>query len=492
MKKAQSSFRLIFLSFSLTSAAFLAWVYHLMKIIENPARVDLYTMVGGYLCQAAGIGLFMYFDRCSHRSSKKNSWFYKSGRTVFTAVTFVFFLCSIPAVLSRFAIATLIFGYVMNIAIGVIAGFYLYDLSARVNPSMRGIVFGGSYGLSAIAVWLLSMLGSRNILQSPYCLLLLMVMAGALVYTFPAEGQAPRTAAFTGHTAAGSGIKSTKPDRSLLLLAVITVCLFSMEKNLGFSFPTSDLIAGVNLEFSRTIYAMGLITAGLISDRSRKYGAVCAFAALITPFILLSLYAQTISSTIFWSLDYFFYGFFSVYRVLLLSDLASGKSFPEQSTDTGIYGFSGNPDSLSKMLWLAPLGLLAGRIGDALGTLYSIGIGGRMPMLVIITSVFFAFSVFAFFKLYPRLYVPVIIREQKKRQRTAEEQFEDFSRQYQLTVRERSVLRLALQEKTNSEIAQDLFISESTVKFHIHNLLQKTGCANRIDLYARYRNAQTG
>lgn len=485
MKKAQSSFWLIFLSFSLTSAAFLMWVYHLMEIIENPARVDLYTMVGGYLCQAVGIGLFMYFDRYSHRSSGKFSWYCKAGRTVFSAVALVFFLCSIPAVLSRFAVGSLIFGYVMNIAIGVIAGFYLYDLSARVTPSMRGFVFGGSYGFSAIAVWLLSLLGSRNILQSPYCLLLLMVMTAALVFAFPADRQAARTALPAGHAPRGSGIteKSDKPDRSLLLLAVITVCLFSMEKNLGFSFPTSDLIDGVNLELSRTVYAMGLITAGLISDRSRKYGAVCAFAALITPFILLSLYGQPISSTIFWGLDYFFYGFFSVFRVLLLSDLASAGSLTAQSPDTGSYG-------VSEVLRLAPLGLLAGRIGDAIGTLYSIGIGGRMPLLVIITSVFFAFSVFTFFKLYPRLYVPVIIREQKKRQRTAEEQFEDFSRQYQLTVRERSVLRLALQEKTNSEIAQDLFISESTVKFHIHNLLQKTGCANRIDLYARYRNAQ--
>ena len=483
MKKAHSSFWLIFLSFSLTSAAFLAWVYHLMEIIKNPARVDLYTMVGGYLFQAVGIGLFMYFDRYSHRSSKKNSWFYKSGRTMFTAAAFVFFLCSIPAVLSRFTIGTLIFGYLMNIAIGVIAGFYLYDLSARVNLSRRGIVFGGSYGLSAIAVWLLSMLGSRNILQSPYCLLLLMLLTAAAVYSFPAEKQVSLTAAPSGPSAPG---KSAKTDRSLLLLAVITVCLFSMEKNLGFSFPTSDLIAGVNLEFSRTVYAMGLITSGLISDHSRKYGAVCAFAALITPFILLSLYGQTISSTIFWGLDYFFYGFFSVYRILLLSDLASGEPFSDQSPDTGISGFTKH----SEMLWLAPLGLLAGRIGDALGTLYSIGISGRMPLLVIITSVVFVFSVFAFFRLYPRLYVPVIIREQKKPQKTKEEQFEDFSRQYQLTVRERSVLRLALQEKTNSEIAQDLFISESTVKFHIHNLLQKTGCANRIDLYARYRNTQ--
>jgi tRNA(Ile)-lysidine synthase len=40
-----------------------------------------------------------------------------------------------------------------------------------------------------------------------------------------------------------------------------------------------------------------------------------------------------------------------------------------------------------------------------------------------------------------------------------------------------------------AEIANELYISESTVKFHIHNLLKKTDCSNRINLYAKYRHA---
>jgi len=37
-----------------------------------------------------------------------------------------------------------------------------------------------------------------------------------------------------------------------------------------------------------------------------------------------------------------------------------------------------------------------------------------------------------------------------------------------------------------AEIAEALSISESTVKFHIHNLLQKTGCRNRVVLLNTY------
>ena len=45
---------------------------------------------------------------------------------------------------------------------------------------------------------------------------------------------------------------------------------------------------------------------------------------------------------------------------------------------------------------------------------------------------------------------------------------------------------MLLEEKTNQEIADSLSISEGTVKYHIHNLLQKTGCRNRIALLAAY------
>ena len=46
--------------------------------------------------------------------------------------------------------------------------------------------------------------------------------------------------------------------------------------------------------------------------------------------------------------------------------------------------------------------------------------------------------------------------------------------------------RFLLAEKTNTEIADTLSITEGTVKYHIHNLLQKTGCRNRIVLLSLY------
>jgi DNA-binding NarL/FixJ family response regulator len=55
-----------------------------------------------------------------------------------------------------------------------------------------------------------------------------------------------------------------------------------------------------------------------------------------------------------------------------------------------------------------------------------------------------------------------------------------------LTRREKEVLQLMATGKTNGQIAQDLFISEQTVKNHISNLFRKLGVETRVDavLYA--------
>lgn len=54
-----------------------------------------------------------------------------------------------------------------------------------------------------------------------------------------------------------------------------------------------------------------------------------------------------------------------------------------------------------------------------------------------------------------------------------------------LTARERQVLDLILQARSNREIAHELGIEERTVKAHVGRLMRKTGAENRIDLSMR-------
>ena len=57
-----------------------------------------------------------------------------------------------------------------------------------------------------------------------------------------------------------------------------------------------------------------------------------------------------------------------------------------------------------------------------------------------------------------------------------------FIKKYDLSARERDVLCEVIKGCSNPQIAENLFISENTVKFHMKNLLKKTGTSNRTDL----------
>jgi ATP/maltotriose-dependent transcriptional regulator MalT len=56
----------------------------------------------------------------------------------------------------------------------------------------------------------------------------------------------------------------------------------------------------------------------------------------------------------------------------------------------------------------------------------------------------------------------------------------------QLSNRERDVLELIAQGRTNREIAKTLFISESTAKVHVHHILEKLGVRSRTEAVRAY------
>lgn len=119
------------------------------------------------------------------------------------------------------------------------------------------------------------------------------------------------------------------------------------------------------------------------------------------------------------------------------------------------------------------------KTGDAVGNLTDILLNDKLIPLVIAASICFVVTYAVFFVLYNKLYMsaPAHIPIQEERMLA-------FIQEYELSSRETEVLSLITEGASNSEISAKLFITENTVKFHVRNILKKTGCSNRTELLA--------
>ena len=431
--------------FSLASGVWLTSEYHLLTLLEA-RTADLLIMVAGYLLQAAGTALAIALLR---RSGPKKR------RGLITACAAGFLPLALPAMLSHVPAVAVGFGLAMNMGCGIIGGFYLHAAALRVEEGRRGLVFGCGYAASTVFVWLLSLPGEGSFLGSRAVLIVyaLLVIPAALLprRLFPQAAEKE----------AAAPAKAEIPGK-MWVAALLTVFLLSLVKGMGFSFPSADIEGGLSVELSRVFYAVGLTAAGFITDRNRKWGAVCTAAALAIPFASLAMTGEAVPSLILWGLDYLFFGFFSVFRAVLTMDMAAR----------------------SRQWHLAPAGLMAGRAGDALGSALCMALTGHRLALVLLTLGLFAGTMVLFFHLFQRLYMPEAVREKSE-----QEVFAGFAIQHDLSAREKEVLRLVLAGQSNTQIADALFVSESTVKFHVHNLLHKTGCRTRQELVRKYHLA---
>lgn len=440
ISKSQARVALLTLtSFLLTSSGWLLWLYHLMDL-ATPESIDVLTMGIGYLMQAVGTGAYAFQT-------------YKSGRpsspwTLAIAVV-VYTVSLLPATLAPNLAPTLAFGYLANLLCGYLQGHYLYCLARYVDKSHRGIVFGSAYAISTVASWVMSTLAGGMLVQGVFGLLTCGLLAAFTLITIrnppsdASEGTAPPAAL----------------DYRAIALACTVVVLMSLTKGMGFSFPATDLHAGVSLELTRMLYGLGLLAAGYVSDRSRPYGALCCAGALVSPFLMLALEGAAAPSTLLWALGYLLSGFFTVFRVLLLADIAS---------DERIYAIS-------------CLGLVFGRLGDSLATILAAALKASPLALITVSAVLFSLSIVLFFVLFGQHYAPTPDATPSEQER-----FERFAARHDLSARECEVLRLVLAERSNTEIASELFVSEATVKYHVRNLLRKTGCRRRLEIRAKY------
>jgi DNA-binding CsgD family transcriptional regulator len=404
--------------------------------------VNLLVCGAYYVCQAAGIGgVALIF---------KKSPSIAGGRALPFWATIITVVCAAASMFSSSLAVIITAGTFMNVTIGILSGCYLTRLATDIPQQRRGIVFGGAYAFGSIGTWLLSLPMNGKFLWNEISIFAVVTLAAIslllLRHLLPPQNQ--------NHDAV--------PMRSVfnnkfIWLAAIVLFLLSLESTLGFSFPLKSASGSVYIEFTRAFYAIGLLIAGFVSDKNRRWGAACCLAALAFPFAALALGSSVTGETMMWILAYLFLGFFSTYRVILFSDI-SGK--------TGLPAF-------------AVLGLLAGRLGEAAGAVGSTFAG--MP-LIIFSGLVFVLVIALFFLLYQKMYASVLSFEEMERRRLT-----TYVNHFGLSAREQEIFALIIQGLSNAEIAAALYITESTVKFHASNIFKKTGLNSRSELIADFK-----
>lgn len=480
--------------FTLTSEGYIGWFYNLMSL--NPsAGADWHALVGNYAFQGVGMALAALY---MHRRTRAME------APLLLAVLVLHLAFAAPAALATAPLAAVVFGYLMALSAGAVQAFYLSWLVLLAKPNRRGTAFGVGYACSSGLTWLLSLargaVGSSFPLSLAACLAFTAVTAAFLVLIRPDSAGLGDGAGDASPRERVGAVASDRPDepasqsrlsepvdrgsgifadrfsaipggRASVALACAAVLLMSLEKSLGFGFPPSDIELGVSVEFSRLFYAAGLVVAGIVYDYNRFYGAVCGMAAMVTPFAMLALSGEPVSGTVLWSLDYLLSGFFALFRAMLFLDFAEREA----------------------KVYLAGFGLMFGRLGDAAGNALCLSLDGNNVALVGLAGIALVCAILMAVQLFTRLQGILLpagqSADQSAQRMSDDDRFALFARYFDLTRREQEVLREVLARHTNVEAAEALFVSESTIKFHMRNLLKKTGCDNRVelrDLYAEW------
>ena len=434
---------IIGICFLYTGSAYMSEYYRLMPHYDG-VMIDVITSVIFYLFQALGIGVF------SFGLYKKPEIFKKRKLFVILLATGAVFMF-LGQFLKDPVLLTL-FSCIFQLHIGVYFGYYLAMLGQNVPVRNSGLCYGIAYAIGTVGTYLFSLVDNGNFFESRsiavvYLALalvtaLLVVCAEDLLPEGKTEDTKPETRGI------GVGTELTYLIPIVTLIMLIT----SIGSGLYYSLPQAE---DVNWNLIRTAYAIGLIAAGFIMDRSRLVGEICAIASLAYPLIALALINDGVNNTLALSMSYVCRGFISVYYIIVFTDISWRNK---------------------KLLPLAPLGLLVSRFSEALFSLILLSVNIPQVVQMILTTVSFVplLLLFVMYQIKKNLPAPAPV--------TTDALVTSFASTYKLTAREAEVLECMADGLTDDEIAEKCYISRNTVRFHVSNIFKKTGLTSRTEV----------
>ena len=417
-----------------TGSAYMSQFYRLLDFYDA-GTADIITTGGNYLLQAAGMALY------GLGLWKRPRFF--GRRIVFAALLATGAVFMAVSQLSHAALTVVLSGFIFELHIGVYFGFYLALFARNVPKAHAGLCFGAAYALGSVGTYLFSLLDGGAFLVSESVTSVYLVLAGvtaALVLLAEDIAVAEDGAPTSGAPRVGwlSGV--------IVLMMVISVA----GSGISYAIPQAP---DVNWNLIRAFYALGLILAGWITDRSRLVGEICAAASLAYPLVTMALIGEGVAGTAALAASYAVRGFLTVYYIIVCTDLGAEEN---------------------ALLPLSALGLFLARVTEALMTILLTR--WQIPAVVqlITSAALFIPLLILFVLMETKRYAPQPVSQ--------EQRLALFGEAHGLTARESEVLRYLAEGLSDDEIGESCHISRSTVRFHVSNLLKKTGSASRLEV----------
>ncbi len=356
-------------------------------------------------------------------------------------------------------ICALIFVY---IAIGCTQGVYVFVLTKTVPKSKRCFVLGIGASIAVIVNSLLSLIKGGLFVQSISAVIVYFGIAVMTCFGFAFALTKLSDSEDTNEMVESAESATPSIWNTKVFLTSCFFILFSwLIQSLAFYFPfNSSLVLGLSNEAVRITNVLGLLIGGYINSHDKKTGSLSCLIILATPMLYIILQNQAGATLLVFLLSYFLTGILSIYRIGIIADMSDSVNSKGES-----------------MTYLCAFGLLFGRLGEGLGGLMGIRFKDNLLLLLTLTCFALTIAVAFFISHYMKLYTPVPLIVQNH-----EDKMNAFKIKYNLSNREMDVLEYLLDNNSNAEIADKLYVSENTVRFHVSNILKKTGCKSRKEI----------
>lgn len=411
-----------------------------------------------YLAQAAGIILFVLLFKFFHGIS---------GKRKFQVLTSLFLpLIMSVSVFTHSGAILILMMILLNLIVGVLTAFAFSLIASYIAERRIALCFAASYSIGGIITCIVCRLNEK-IMVSFYVIILSCVFVGIISALILLYKDIDLSLAVSNAESSFSG--TNKFDIWVLYLII---ALMAMIFALGANDPALvESGSKISLIYTRFFYAGGLMLAAVIFDKNHTIGGICALTSILYPIMIIILYKEMPIHYIPVALTDTFLGFYAVFRAGIFMSLASGK----------------------RKFYIAPLGLCISRIIEGIVSVFLVLFGADRLVCFIIAGVLFVPLIILFcYMLTKYTHQPdtaIVVNNISESDASGSEEISSpsFAEIYHLTRREDEISGYLADNKTNCEIADILFVSESTVRFHVSNILKKTGLTNRRDVGRKYK-----